>query len=60
MKGTTKESGKQAMEELFARVHTLAEKYRAEDEKEHERLEKRAAATGAPGAEDVQRLYEEL
>jgi hypothetical protein len=42
MKGRSKASRKEAMEELFSRVHTLAERYRAEAEEERARAEKRA------------------
>jgi hypothetical protein len=46
MKGRSKASRKEAMEELFSRVHALADRCRAETEEERVRAEKRAAEAG--------------
>jgi hypothetical protein len=51
IKGRSKGSRKEAMEVLFSRVHTLAERVRVEADEERLRAEKRAAEVGQDAGE---------
>ena len=53
MKGRSTESTRQAMVELFARVHSLAQKYREKDEEDRVKAEERRIAKEEEEAEEA-------
>jgi len=53
MKGRSTESERQAMVELFARVHSLAQKYREKDEEDRVKAEERRIAREKEAEEAV-------